>query len=163
MNFVAVNTPPGPWRRSCWRVLWLLALAGLLGGCSAMQAMQAQNPPSALKPVNAASDGSDARLMLKGHDVVAYFTQGRHALGQAQFSSVHEAVTFRFASAEHKALFDAAPQKYLPQFGGYCANGIVYAFPGAAMPTPGAWSTASSTSSAARAARTPSNSTCRAT
>ena len=46
-----------------------------------------------------------------------------------QIKSVYEGVTFRFASAEHKALFDAAPQKYLPQYGGYCANGIVYGIP----------------------------------
>jgi len=38
-------------------------------------------------------------------------------------------VTFRFASAAHKALFDASPEKYIPQFGGYCANGIVYGIP----------------------------------
>jgi YHS domain-containing protein len=71
----------------------------------------------------------EQRLMLKGADVVAYFTQGRYVQGVPQFSSVHEGVAFRFASAEHKALFDAAPQKYLPQFGGYCTNGIVYAIP----------------------------------
>ena len=38
-------------------------------------------------------------------------------------------MTFRFASAANKALFDAAPQKYQPQFGGYCADGVVYAIP----------------------------------
>lgn len=103
-----------------------LILAAVLAGCSAMTA---QNPSSALKPVNAVADGAAERVMLKGHDVVAYFTQGRHVPGSTQFQSVHEAVTFRFASAEHKALFDAAPQKYLPQYGGYCANGIVYAIP----------------------------------
>ena len=111
------------------RLMRLLALAllavGVLSGCTAMQA---QNPSSALKPVNAVPEG-DARLMLKGHDVVAYFTQGRHALGQAQHTSVYEGVSFRFASAEHKALFDAAPARYLPQFGGFCANGIVYGIP----------------------------------
>ena len=111
------------------RLMRLLAVAllavGVLSGCTAMQA---QNPSTALKPVNAVPEG-DARLMLKGHDVVAYFTQGRHALGQAQHTSVYEGVSFRFASAEHKALFDAAPARYLPQFGGFCANGIVYGIP----------------------------------
>lgn len=107
------------------------ALAGAacvvaLGGCGAMLA---QNPSSALKPVNAVKDGDDARVMLKGADVVAYFTQGRYQPGQAAIKSVYEGVTFRFASAEHKALFDAQPAKYLPQFGGYCANGIAYAIP----------------------------------
>ena len=105
-----------------------LALAGavLLSGCTAMYA---QNPPGALRPVNAASEGGDDRLMLKGADVVAYFTLGRHVQGVAAHRSIYEGVSFRFASAEHKALFDAAPQSYLPQYGGYCANGIVYGIP----------------------------------
>ena len=107
-------------------LLSLLGALGLMGGCSAMQA---QNPDSALKPVNATPEAGADRLMLKGHDVVAYFTQGRHALGSAQFRSVHQQVTFHFASAEHKALFDANPQKYLPQYGGFCANGVVYGIP----------------------------------
>jgi YHS domain-containing protein len=107
--------------------LWcVLLLAAALAGCSAMSA---QNPSSKLKPVNAVADGGDERVMLKGHDVVAYFTQNKHALGSPQFKSVYEGVTFRFASAEHKALFDKEPAKYLPQYGGYCANGIVYGIP----------------------------------
>lgn len=112
--------------RSILLRLCLLLTVATLAGCSSMQA---QNPSGALKPVNAVPGDQGEALMLKGHDVVAYFTQGRHALGSPQFASVHEGVTFRFASAEHKALFDANPQKYLPQFGGYCANGIVYAIP----------------------------------
>ncbi|WP_418317877.1 YHS domain-containing (seleno)protein [Piscinibacter sakaiensis] len=106
------------------RVLLLSAVVAL-GGCSAMQA---QNPSSALQPVNAVKV-DDARLMLFGHDVVAYFTEGRHALGSAEFQSVHEGVTFRFANARHKAMFDAEPMKYVPQYGGFCADGIVYAIP----------------------------------
>jgi YHS domain-containing protein len=104
----------------------LLVSALALGGCSAMNA---QNPSSSLRPVNAAAVGGDDRVMLAGHDVVSYFTQGRHALGQAQFKSVHEGVTFFFSSAEHKALFDKEPARYLPQYGGYCANGIAYGIP----------------------------------
>ena len=104
----------------------VLVAAVALTGCSAMQA---QNPSSPLRPVNAVPGEGDERLMLKGHDVVAYFTQGRHALGSGQFKSTHEGVSFRFASAEHKALFDANPAKYLPQYGGFCANGIVYGIP----------------------------------
>ncbi len=98
----------------------------LLGGCSAMTA---QNPSSTLKPVNAVSDGADARLMLKGFDVVAYFAEGKHAVGMPAIKSVYQDVTFRFASTEHKALFDANPAKYQPQYGGYCANGLVYGIP----------------------------------
>ncbi len=108
-------------------VLTLAALLALsLAGCSAMWA---QNPDSSLKPVRASAVDGQPSVMLDGHDVVAYFTQGRHAMGQAQFSSVFEGVSFRFASAAHKALFDQQPAKYLPQYGGFCANGIAYAIP----------------------------------
>jgi YHS domain-containing protein len=119
---------PHPARARRWADLAALALVAVIGlaGCSAMTA---QNPPGALKPVNAVADGADARVMLKGADVVAYFTQSRYAQGNPQFASTFEGVTFRFASAEHKALFDAEPKRYLPQYGGYCANGIVYGIP----------------------------------
>jgi YHS domain-containing protein len=103
-----------------------LMAAVLLSGCSSMTA---QNPPGQLKPVNAVADANDDRVMLKGADVVAYFTQGRYVQGDPKFTSRYQDINFRFASAEHKALFEAAPQKYLPQYGGYCANGIVYAIP----------------------------------
>lgn len=106
----------------------LLALTTLttLGGCSAMLA---QNPTSPLQPVNAVADGADANLMLKGADLVAYFTEQRYLQGSPQFSSRYQGVDFRFASAANKALFDTSPRKYLPEFGGYCANGIVYGIP----------------------------------
>ena len=108
-----------------WLVVAGLSIL-LLGGCSALVA---QNPVSALTPVNAVADGDDDRVMLKGYDVVAYFTQSRHAIGSPQIKSVYQGVTFRFASAEHKRLFDANPTQYLPQYGGYCANGLVYGIP----------------------------------
>lgn len=104
----------------------LLAAAFLLGGCGAMVA---QNPSGKYTPVNAVEDGESARVMLKGADVVAYFVDGKYAQGDPRFSSRHEDITFRFASAEHKALFDRGPERYLPQFGGYCANGIAYGIP----------------------------------
>jgi YHS domain-containing protein len=106
----------------------LLALSTLatLGGCSAMLA---QNPTSPLQPVNAVADGADANLMLKGADLVAYFTEQRYLPGSPQFKSRYQGVDFRFANAANKALFDTSPRKYLPEFGGFCANGIVYAIP----------------------------------
>ena len=112
-------------RRTTLIATLLLATAGL-AGCGAMLA---QNPSSPLKPVRATAVGDDASVMLDGHDMVAYFTQGRHAKGTPQFKTVHQGVTFYFASAEHKALFDKEPAKYLPQYGGFCANGINYGIP----------------------------------
>lgn len=98
----------------------------VLGGCSAMTA---QNPSGSYKPVNATPAESGEPLMLKGFDVVSYWTQNRHQMGSRHFASSYEGTVFWFASAEHKALFDKEPKKYLPQYGGYCANGLVYAIP----------------------------------
>jgi YHS domain-containing protein len=95
-------------------------------GCSAMQA---QNPGEGYSPVNAVPSESGERLMLKGHDVVNYFTQSKFAVGSPQFKSVYKGVTFQFASDANKRLFDASPDKYLPEYGGYCANGVVYGIP----------------------------------
>jgi YHS domain-containing protein len=88
-----------------------------------------QSPGGALSPVNAVSEGDDKHLILFGHDVVSYFTEGKHRLGSAQHKSKVGEVTFRFATAEHKALFDKEPQKYIPQYGGFCANGTAYGIP----------------------------------
>lgn len=107
---------------------WLVAvlMAAGMAGCGTLLS---QNPSSPLKPVRAVSMNGDAHVMLDGHDMVAYFTQGRHAMGSPQFKTLHEGVTFYFASAEHKALFDREPSKYVPQYGGFCANGVMYGIP----------------------------------
>jgi YHS domain-containing protein len=106
--------------------LLLLAAAAFLGGCAPLVT---QSPGEGLSPVNAVSEGEDKHLMLFGHDVVSYFTEKAHRPGNPQIKSVYKGVTFRFSRPEHKALFDAAPEKYIPQFGGYCTNGIVYGIP----------------------------------
>lgn len=106
-----------------------LALAIIVIGLAGCSAMTAQNPSGNLRPVNAVADGSDAGVMLKGADVVAYFTQDKYVQGTPQFKSDYQGVTFRFSSAEHKALFDKEPTRYQPQYGGYCADGLVYGIP----------------------------------
>ena len=98
----------------------------LVGGCAPLLT---QSPGKGLSPVNAVSEGEDKHLMLFGHDVVSYFTEGTHKPGLPAIKSVYKEVTFRFSKPEHKAMFDREPEKYIPQYGGYCANGIAYAIP----------------------------------
>ncbi len=100
--------------------------AAALGGCSAINA---QNKGEGYQPVNATPDADGNAVMLKGYDVVSYFVDRKHAMGSTQFKSSYKGITFQFASAEHKALFDKEPTKYLPEFGGYCANGVTYGIP----------------------------------
>ena len=97
-----------------------------MAGCAPLVT---QSPGQGLSPVNAISDGEDKHLILFGHDVVSYFTDGRHQMGSPAIKTLYKGVTFRFASAAHKSLFDAAPEKYIPQFGGYCTDGMVYGIP----------------------------------
>lgn len=103
-----------------------IAAAACLPACAPMVT---QSPGQGLSPVNAVSEGEDKHLLLFGHDVVSYFTEKTHKPGSPAIKSLYKGVTFRFSKAEHKALFDAAPERYIPQFGGYCANGIAYAIP----------------------------------
>jgi YHS domain-containing protein len=107
----------------------LIAMVVALLGGAGCAPLVTQSPGEGLSPVNAISDGPDKHLILFGHDVVSYFTDHHHQLGSPAMKSVYKGVTFRFATAEHKAMFDAAPEKYIPQFGGFCANGLVYAIP----------------------------------
>lgn len=105
----------------------LLAAAALL--LSACAPLVTQNPGGAISPANVVElDGND-RVMLKGADVVAYFTQSAYVQGKPTIKSNYEKITFYFATPEHKALFDKEPMKYVPQFGGYCANGLAYGIP----------------------------------
>jgi YHS domain-containing protein len=80
-------------------------------------------------PYNSVSEGADSVLMLKGHDPVAYFTLGKHTLGKPDIKATHDGATYRFVSDENKALFAANPAKYVPQYGGFCANGVAYGIP----------------------------------
>ncbi len=63
-------------------------------------------------------------VLVDGYDVVAYFTDGRPVAGDARFTSAHDGATYWFASAEHKAQFDADPGRYAPAFGGFCAYAV---------------------------------------
>ena len=110
------------------RMFWIpFAAAALL--LSACAPLVTQSPSGKLSPVNAhAIDGND-RVLMKGADVVTYFTKNAYTQGNPSIKSSYESVTFYFSSAENKALFDKEPTKYLPEFGGYCANGVVYSIP----------------------------------
>jgi YHS domain-containing protein len=96
-----------PWR--CLLTVCLLSLL-LTGGASA-------DPP--IPAVNTKNGQA-----IKGYDPVAYFTTGKQTPGMAQFIIAYKGATYRFASAENRARFIAAPEKFVPQYGGYCAYAI---------------------------------------
>lgn len=74
---------------------------------------------------------------IRGYDPVAYFTEGRPVEGQSAFSLDWNGATWRFASAENRALFEADPERYAPQYGGYCAWAVSQGY--TASVDPNAW------------------------
>jgi YHS domain-containing protein len=74
--------------------------------------------------VQAQNNVDSSGLALKGYDPVAYFSEGKPVPGRPEFTARHEGATYRFASAANRDAFAAAPGKYAPQYGGYCAYGM---------------------------------------
>ena len=99
------------------RTIYLIAQIGLilftLASCVSYKT-------SAGQLVNNTKSG----FIAEGYDVVAYFTDGKPTSGNPAFTSTYKGSKYAFASAEHKQLFDADPEKYAPQFGGFCAYAV---------------------------------------
>ena len=91
----------------------LIVVLGLFFAVAGSAAAGTDSPAPA---VNA-----DKGIGLKGYDPVAYFVNGAPTKGSEQYSFVWKGVTYRFASAGNLEKFKADPEKYLPQYGGYCA------------------------------------------
>ncbi len=71
-------------------------------------------------PVNTSPDG----LAIKGYDPVAYVTEGRAVPGLAEHEYQWQGAVWRFATTEHKAMFERNPERYTPRYGGYCAYAV---------------------------------------
>jgi YHS domain-containing protein len=65
-------------------------------------------------------------VMLLGHDPVAYFTLAKPVRGDPKIQSTLPGRTYYFLSADNKRLFDAQPDRYEPQYGGFCASGAAF-------------------------------------
>jgi len=72
-----------------------------------------------------------------GYDPVAYFTQSKPVEGKGSFTHEWNGATWRFANADNLAKFKATPEKYAPQYGGYCAWAVSQGY--TAKTEPDAW------------------------
>ncbi len=63
-------------------------------------------------------------VALKGYDVVAYFKQSRAVQGSPEFRQDWDGVRYYFSSTQNSAAFGADPDRFTPQFGGYCSMGM---------------------------------------
>ena len=104
-----------------FQTLCMLCACAWLAGCG--------TPYATVK--NSAGDP----VMLLGHDPVAYFTQGKPARGKPDLKVNLPERTYYFATPEHRAMFLASPEKYEPQYGGFCASGAAFAIKLGSDPT----------------------------
>ena len=88
-------------------------------------ALLAATPALATTPVNKSLFGG---LAIDGYDPVAYFVDGKPVEGSKQWSHEWQGATWRFASAANRDRFAAAPEKYAPQYGGYCAWAVAHGY-----------------------------------
>jgi YHS domain-containing protein len=107
------------WRLAALGGMLLLAL--MLQGCGT--------------PYATMRNSQGEKVMLLGHDPVAYFTVGKPTYGDPAIKSTLPERTYYFASTANKQLFDAAPEKYEPQYGGFCASGAAFALKLGSDPT----------------------------
>lgn len=63
-------------------------------------------------------------VAIRGADTVAYFTEAKAVMGTDEYTTEWQGATWKFSSQENLDLFVAAPEKYAPQYGGYCAYGV---------------------------------------
>ncbi len=63
-------------------------------------------------------------LVIRGYDPVAYFTEGRAVPGRSDLEVEYKGGKYLFASPVNREAFKANPEKYLPQYGGYCAFAV---------------------------------------
>ena len=67
--------------------------------------------------------GDEPKLSISGYDPVAYFTEGKPVPGKSEFEYTWHKLRWRFADNAHREMFSKEPDRYAPQYDGYCAMG----------------------------------------
>jgi len=63
-------------------------------------------------------------VAIQGYDPVAYFVSNKAIAGKSEINSEYKKAVYYFSSEENKTIFLKNPEKYIPQYGGYCAYGV---------------------------------------
>jgi len=71
-----------------------------------------------------AARSEEPKLSISGYDPVAYFTDGKPVQGKSEIEYLWHKLRWRFASPAHRDLFVGNPDRYTPQYDGYCAMGV---------------------------------------
>lgn len=76
-----------------------------------------------IDPVN-----NDSGIALRGYDPVSYFSHETATPGHPDKGLLINDAIYRFSSDENKLMYKTFPEKYIPQYGGYCATAISSGF-----------------------------------
>ena len=71
-----------------------------------------------------ANNIDNSNIALQGYSPVSYLDLGLAQMGNKAYKSEYNKVIYYFTNEDQKVSFDKNPEKYLPQYGGYCAFGI---------------------------------------
>lgn len=63
-------------------------------------------------------------LAIQGYDPVSYFNEEEPLEGKKSLSYTYNGVTYYFSSEENRELFKANPEKFEPEYGGWCAYAL---------------------------------------
>ena len=63
---------------------------------------------------------TEQNIAISGYDPVSYFVDEPQP-GNPDITATHGEATYYFVNAENKAKFEADPEAYVPQYGGFCA------------------------------------------
>lgn len=80
----------------------------------------AQIEKQAVEKTPRAASWQGKNLALRGRDVVSFFKNDTPQTGSKKYTANWDNTTWRFSSDKNRKLFLADPEKYAPQFGGFC-------------------------------------------
>ena len=67
---------------------------------------------------------SEPRVVLQGYDSVSYFSDNKAVKGTPTISYDWDEGRYQFSSAKNRQAFSENPDRFAPQFGGFCTAGM---------------------------------------
>lgn len=95
----------------------------LIKSISSIVLVSASGYALAIAPVFSTEDGA-----IRGYDPVAYFTQHKAVKGEKNLSFTWQGAQWHFSNQANLEAFKADPEKFAPQYGGYCAYGVAQGY-----------------------------------
>jgi hypothetical protein len=88
-------------------------------------------------PATANPPAAGRRIALAGYDPVAYFNEGQPQKGSEVFWFAFDDAVYLFKNVDNRDTFAKDPDRYAPQYAGFCAGGVSKGYK--TEPDPEAW------------------------